>query len=367
MKNIKLLLVMSIGCGMPAATNRTDGTAVTAANEVKDVPAVDRARFPDSIGYLYQSDLATVFWMQNHLELPRIEDLQQRIELSMARGLDGEFLSTAMQTVNATGAAQPTLPEMMQQSAQSLLMLSQVAFVASDYGQSLADALQRYNADATRVQTVTDAAAHVETALDTLVASHTGGVPPPPPSTNLAVIKPGHYFADVIKSQEVSDLANAVQVMQSAIAQHDPASYEGAFSAVYYAQSNANLAKDAFAALSAHHDAGVLRGQPLDQVIQKYVRIPAAQPLSVEQMALVNRINLRSNDDAASREALVGAVLLVDLDHHQQEQDPTLSCPLIWDHIADTTWLVAQYVRLKADGTTAGQALVLIDSIVATI
>jgi hypothetical protein len=134
-------------------------------------------------------------------------------------------------------------------------------------------------------------------------------------------------------------------------------------------QSDINLTKDAHLALAAAHVDNVLRGQPLDAVVDKYVTTTPDpdHPMSMDQLCLVNQINLISNNTALSRQALVAALLLISEDHRQVEPDPTLTPTVIWSHVGDLTWLVTRYVGLKADGTTDAQVRAQIDSIVASI
>jgi len=90
-------------------------------------------------------------------------------------------------------------------------------------------------------------------------------------------------------------------------------------------------------------------------------------PFAMNQLTLINQINLLANDMSKPRRALVAALLLIDEDHRQAEADPTLSSPVIWEHIGDAPWLVSQLVRIKADSTTAAEVDALIDRIVAKL
>jgi hypothetical protein len=134
-------------------------------------------------------------------------------------------------------------------------------------------------------------------------------------------------------------------------------------------QRYVDVAKDAVLALSAHHENGVLKGQPLDAVIATYVLRPpdSDNPFSPELLSLINKVNLVSNNQGVSRQALVAALLLIDEDHQQHHADATLSFSLIWDHVGDQPWLVSQYVRIKGNGMTTDQANAVITGIVANI
>ena len=164
------------------------GAALTApatrAQGVKDVPAVDPQRYPDSIGYLYQGDLATVLWMQNLVPGASLAALERRLRRGMTHGLSGEIVASTMQPVEAVTTPQPTLPDLTRRAVQSVRLLAQYAFVARDYGQSLSDALGQYNGDVGRHQAIAAAAARVEAALGGIGAAHPGGPVPasPPPA-----------------------------------------------------------------------------------------------------------------------------------------------------------------------------------------
>src|SRR5688500_5317150 len=93
---ILLGLSMATGCLSDtdsAADLSSSEAAVTTVGEIKAVPAVNRQRYPDSIGYLYEGSLARVFWLQNQPRVTSMDDLVRRIDRSMARGAKGEFVS----------------------------------------------------------------------------------------------------------------------------------------------------------------------------------------------------------------------------------------------------------------------------------
>ena len=345
-------------------------SAVATSNVVADVPAVDRVHYPDSIGFLYQSDLASVFWLQNHPAMATLDDLQRHLANQMSRGLSGEILSSAMQHVDATTDAEPALPDMAKRSAQSVKLLVQYQSMAHDYAQALADGLNAYNTDPARRQNILDTVDQVEALFATDPAVHPAGLPPaPPPPPGQDVIRPAQYFADAFVVHERANLANRARDLQRAIDAHNAALYGDAFIDVYSMQRNVDIARDAVTALAAHHEDGVLKGQPLDVVIATYVLRPpdADNPYSPELLSLINQVNLLSNDLSVARQALVAALLLIDEDHQQHHADATLSFSLIWDHVADQSWLVSQYVRIKGNGMTTDQANTMIDGIVASL
>jgi hypothetical protein len=88
----------STACNPDLLGSGRTASSLATSNIVTDVPAVDRTHFPDSIGYLYQSDLASVFWLQNHPAMATLDDLQKHLANDMTRGLSGEILSSAMQS-----------------------------------------------------------------------------------------------------------------------------------------------------------------------------------------------------------------------------------------------------------------------------
>ena len=95
-----------------------------------------------------------------------------------------------------------------------------------------------------------------------------------------------------------------------------------------------------------------------------FLAVNPGRPFSMEQLRLINQINLRANDQALPRPPLVAALLLVELDHRRDLPDAQVTAASIWQHVDDAEWLVAQYVRLKADGTTADQVFALVNSII---
>jgi hypothetical protein len=353
-----------------ARCERSVSAAVASAADVKDIPAVDPAHYPNSVGYLYQGSLANIFWLQNEPRAGQIADLVASIRALVGRGVAGEILSATMQAVDPLPDAQPTVSQMSRAAVQSVRQMAQYAFVTSDYADSLGSALGAYNTDPARHQALDDTAARVDAELRaSATPSAPGTLPAPPPPVNQRLLRPGKYFADAVKDQARTRVTTRASVMQQAIDTRNATAYADAFTDVFLAQSDIDLAKIALDALAVHHIEGQLRGQPLDAVIAKYVTaLPAPdRPLAVEQLALINQLNLIAGDTTTPRQPLVAALLLVDEDHRQGEQDATLSCPLIWQHVTDTAWLVSQLVRIKADGTTEAQVNALIAAIVASI
>lgn len=145
--------------------------------------------------------------------------------------------------------------------------------------------------------------------------------------------------------------------------------YSRAFTDVFFMQRDPDLANGATEALATHHTNGLLRGQPLDAVVDRYVdpQPVSGQSFSVEQLSLVNRINLISGDESAFIRSLVAALLLVAEDHRQGELDPILSPSLIWQRVDDEAWLVSQLARIKADGTTVAEIDEMISIILADL
>jgi hypothetical protein len=369
-----MLLGVSVtaGCGgVPGTATEGVATAQVTADDIKEIPAVTPQRYPNSIGYLYQGSLAKVFWLQNDPGAATLDDLTRRMGRLAERGIAGEIVSSSMQQVDTVSDTQPTLPDLASRTAQSVYAMNQYAFLTSDYASSLGAALSAYNADPVRKQTLTDSAAHVEAELESLATATGGSVVQSPPSvTNSeSLIRPGKYFADAVKDHARALLDRNVARLQRAIDARDANAYATAFIEVFLMQRDIALSPVALEGLAVHHQKAVLRGQALDAVIANYAsRSPDEDhPYSVDQLCLINQINLISNTAGSSRRALVAALLLIDEDHRQLEQDTTLSPPLIWQHISDADWLVSQYVRLKADGITLDQANAQVDSIVASI
>jgi hypothetical protein len=370
MRMTTILLATSLaGCaGQAASPDERADSPVTVDQGVKDVPAVDRARYPDSIGYLYRGDVATVLWMQNTMPVASREELETRLRRGMERGLTGEVIRSVMQHVDAVANPQPTLSELAQRAVQSVRLLAQYSFTARDYGQALGTALSQYNAAVDRRQAIADAAVRVEAALTSIGTSSPGGpLPAAPLFAHQRVVQPGRYFADAVQDSRRTYLHARARALQQAIAARDTTAYGNAFPDVFYAQLDPALRDRARDALAVSHEDAILKGQPLDTVIAQYVRQAPDQALTMEELRLINQINLRSNQVAVPKQPLVAALLLLDEDHRLGEKDPDLSCVAIWSHIQDLDWLVSHYVRLKADGTTKKDVLAAINSILQSI
>lgn len=343
-------------------------TAAT-AGDIKDVPAIDQQRYPDSIGYLYQGSLATIFWLQNEPWVTRADDLTQYVGRLMQRGIAGEILTSNIQQVDAPPHGEPTLQDMATAAVQSVQAMAQYTFVTSDYVAALGGALKEYNTDPARQQAVADSASRVDSKLRAIAAaSPPGSLPAPPPPANQQLLRPGKYLADAVKDHARERLLGSANRLQHAIETRNVTAYAIAFGEVFFRTEDAELARTALEVLSVHHLHGILRGQPLDTVVAQYVASKDPdRPFTVDQLSLINQVNLSANDESKPRRALVAALLLLDEDHRQAEADPTLSSAAIWDHVEDAPWLVSQLVRVKADGTTAAHIEAVIDGIVASL
>ncbi|MEZ4362401.1 MAG: hypothetical protein R3B48_19585 [Kofleriaceae bacterium] len=362
-------VAVTASCAASSFSSPTDhatGSLVT-GGEIKELPAVSRVRYPDSIGFLYQGDLANVLWLQNEPRAVQLDELVESMRRAWARGVAGEILDSSMQVLDPIPEGEPSLPQLSKAAVQSIRRMAQYALVTADYSGALSFALDAYNADAARLQAITATATRLDGALRASALPNPGTplpAPPPPPST--AMLRPGVYFADAVRERSRARLAASVAQLEAAIAARSLVAYADVFPEVFLAQRDLELTRRAAEALAAHHVGGVLQGQPLDQVIATYVtHANEPRPLSVDQLSLVNRINLLANDASVPRSALVAALLLIDEDHRQGERDATLSPSLIWQHVHDAAWLVAELVRVKADGTTAAELDAQISAIVA--
>lgn len=337
---------------------------------VEDIPAVDRARYPDSVAYVYEGPLATIFWMQNEPRVDSVADLERRLRRDLQTGVKGEFLDSSMQRVDPVGSVQPSLSASVKRTAQSMRLMTQYAAVTSDYERSLGSALHSYNTDPARLQAMATLAAQVNTMLhDMTDPNQAGSLPRPPPPVGSQAVRAGKYFADAVRDHARINLAGRVDALQRAVTTRNPQAYAQTFADVFLAQRDADLAQVAVDGLAVHHVRGVLRGQPLDTVIDQYVNLQptADRPMSMDQLGVINRINLIAGDASISRTALVAALLLLDEDHRQGELDAALSPAVIWQRAHDGGWLVSQIVRLKANGTTEAQIRELIATIVAAL
>jgi hypothetical protein len=366
-----LTLSTATGCSSSPATPVDDAVAAVVGNDaVTDVPAVDRGRYPDSIGYVYQSALANIFWLQNEPRAAQFDALVESMRRGMARGVAGEILSSDMQQVDRIPDTQPSLPQMSRSAVQSVRRMAQYAFVTADYSAALSTALEVYNTNAVRQHEITDLATRLDADLRAGATPHPAEpLPAPPPPSHQRLFRPGKYLADAVRDHARAHLVRKAAQLEAAVTAGAVAAYADAFTEVFLMQRDLDLSRSAVEALAVHHVDGVLRGHPLDQVIANHVTVRPApdRSLSVDQLSLVNQINLLANDMTAPRPALVAALLLIDEDHRQGEQDATLSCALIWQHVTDYAWLVSQLVRVKADGTTEAQINATISSIVASL
>jgi hypothetical protein len=359
--------------GLVLAVVIAGSAAITApaprAHGVKDVPAVNPQRYPNSLAYLYQGDVATVLWMQNSVPVISLAALERQLRRGMAHGLSGEVVASTMQHVTPLFTPYPTLPELAQHAVQSARLLAQYTSVVRDYGQALSDALGQYDGAAGRHQAKA-AAARVEAAFGGLGAARPGGpLPAALPPGRPRAVQPGQYFADAVLDGRRAYMQGRARALQQAIQARDAAAYGSAFPDVFYAQLDSDLRDSAREALAMSHTDAVLTGQPLDAVITWHV-LQAPQPgeaFSMEQLRLINQINLLAPVAAAAPRPLVAALLLLAEDYRRGEQDPALTCAALWAHVHDLDWLVAHYVRVRADGSTAQDALTLIDRILASI
>jgi hypothetical protein len=337
---------------------------------VQDIPAVNRVRYPDSVAYMYESSLATIFWMQNEPRAGTLANLEQRLRRDMQAGLKGEFLISNLHRVEPVGGVQPSLSSSAKRTAQSMRLLTQYAFVAYDYARSLGSALHDYNSDPARLQALNAKAAQVNTLLyDMADPHHAGPLPRPPPPVGAQTIRDGKYFADAVRDHARANLTSRVAALRHAITSRNADTYASSFADVFFAQRDAEVADIAVNGLADHHEHGILRGQPLDRVIDQYVNTQptAARPMSMDQLNLINRINLLAGDPSVSRGALVAALLLINEDHRQGEVDLLLSSSSIWQRVHDREWLVSQLVRLGPDDMTEAQISELIANIVASV
>lgn len=338
------------------------------AESVKEMPAVNRQRYPDSVGYLYEGALATVVWMQNHLPFVRLDQLERRLSRGMQHGLSGEIVDETLQRVQPVSSAQPPLRDLARRAAQSVRLLAQYSFVARDYAASLGTALGQYNRDPARRRAIRDAAARIDAGLRAVGQPGTGGpLPDLPPPPEESVVVPGRYFAQAVVDGKREHLRRRVRALQQALSASHTGAYASAFADVFYAQLDPNLREEAQAALAVGHEAGILKGQAFDRAVSQIV-LPSADPgsaMSMDQLRLVNQINLAANDLLRSRAPLIAALLLVAEDLRYREEDSGLSYAQIWAHAGDLTWLVSEYVRVKGGGMTQADALALINDLVA--
>lgn len=369
-----LAVSMTAGCQSPAAgPDGEPGTASSAAvappTPVKDIPAIDRQHYPDNLGYLYEGQVSTILWMQNRPTLTGIDNLASELRQTVRNGLIGDTVATTMQHI-APIIGQPTMTDLAIRTVQSTRMLSQYAFTAQDYGEALSTALGVYNADPVRQQTIADTAARIDATLrGTPLVTPGGAIPRPPPPAAQAVIKPGQYFSDAVRDGAQAFLRTSTQALARAIQRRDVEAYGAAFTDVSYCQLDLALRDAAHAALAVAHADGVLQGQPLDKLVaQLVIQAPAATPeLSMEQLRLINQINLLANDTTVSEVALVAALLVFAEDRRQGEADDQLTGFAIWSHVRDSQWLISQYVRVKADGTTEQDVRTMIDNLIASL
>jgi hypothetical protein len=349
----------------PAQVERAEQPIATASAEaIKEIPAVDRARYPDSVAYLYQGPLSKILWMQNIPPFTRMEELEPYLHEVAARGVSGEVVASSMQTVTPI-PADPELEDLARSASQSTLLMAQYSNVAHDYSKALWENVSQYNGSPQRLAEIAGAASRVEAALQVMgEIAPVAPIPPPAPNHRPA-LRDGTYFTETVLIGKRRYLASAAEALQRAITAHDPEAYDGAFSDVYAAQLDPAIRDEARAALAVSHQEALLTGQPLDRVILRYVLQGGeiAVALGVEQLRLINRVALRWHAPAASREAMILALLLVAEDRRQGHSDASFSCFKVWEHIHDPSWLVTEYLRLTGGGDAA-DALAMVAEII---
>jgi hypothetical protein len=195
-KSHKTILLFGLfivgGCSSFSSSSDDTGvaTATVTVSGIKDIPAVNRARYPDNIGFAYQGSLATMLWLQNDPSTRHFEDLQRSLSLNMRRGVLGEIINSSMQQVDPL-PPDPTVSQMVKQTAQWAHLMAQYTAVSQEYTDLLGQALESYNSDPARLQALSDTAATVETRLSATPASNPGGpLPAPPPPPGQRVLRP---------------------------------------------------------------------------------------------------------------------------------------------------------------------------------
>lgn len=346
------------GCASdPIAATDSATAAVVTPNAIVDVPAVARGVYPDNLGFLYDGDLASLLWLQNTVVPGSKLELENQLARVVRQGLSAEVVGNHMQVVPAM-PAQPELATLAQRTTQSMRLLTQTAFVGRDYAEQLTTALHTRNHDAARAAATIAAAAQATTLLTNLGDAHPGsGLPAPAPPTSAGPVRPGVTFADNVRDGKRARVALRAHALQRAVSNRDPAAYGAVFGDLFYAALDASTEDAARAALAVSHHDSVLVGQPLDTIIAQYVLNQTPAPLTMSELRLLNQINLLSSQTALAREPLVAALLLIDLDRKQGHVDGQVYEAAIWAHVTDLTWLSAQFVRLKADGSTAQNLL----------
>src|SRR4051794_36523658 len=94
-----LAVSMTVGCQPPAAgpdgePGTTSSAAATPPTPVKEIPAIDRQRYPDNLGYLYEGQVSTILWMQNRPTLTGIDHLASELRQTIRNGLIGDTVAT---------------------------------------------------------------------------------------------------------------------------------------------------------------------------------------------------------------------------------------------------------------------------------
>lgn len=358
-------LLLEVACANSARDDQS-ASKVTAANTgpVKEIGAIDKARYPDNVAYLYEGPLAKILWLQNVPAFRTIDKMESYLREVVARGVSGELLSNEMQTVEPLPES-PELKDLAKSSFQATRLTAQYAKLAYDYSQSLQETVGLYNGSEPLLAQIASAATRVDTLLQLMgQISPVAPIPPATPNGDPA-LRNGRHLSGTVLLGKKRYLSSADAGMQQAILARDPAAYGEAFSAVFAAQMDPELRDDARAALGRSHQEALLTGHPLDGVILRHVLQGMAPTVSlaVEQLQLLNQVNLLSHSPTAPRQAQILALLLVGEDLRQGQVDASFSCFKIWTHIQDTNWMVTEYLRLKGSGT-AQEALDLVAHII---
>ncbi len=359
-------LLLSAACASPSPDDRTTGELTSASTApVKEVDAIDRARYPDNLAYLYEGPLAKILWVQNVPAFQRIDKMESYLRDVVARGVAGEVISSSLPTVQPL-PANPQLQHLARSSFQAAHLMAQHAKLAHDYTQSLQATVGQYNSDAQKLAEIAANATRVNTQLLSMgQIAPVAPIPPAAPNSDPA-LRTGTHLSGTVLLGKQRYLTSADAALQRAIFARDTAAYGEAFSSVFAAQMDPQIRDEARVALGRSHQEALLSGHPLDGVIRDHV-LPGSDPtasLAVEQLRLLNQVNLLSHHPTAPREAQILALLLVGEDLRQGQVDAAFSCFKIWNHIQDTNWLVTEYLRLKGSGN-AQQVLDLVADIIA--
>jgi hypothetical protein len=337
---------------------------VATAADIMTIPAVDKALYPDLLGFGYNGPFADIVWFGRIAPLLNGEGLSSVLN-ECRGGLSGELVRDRFDLPSTNLTSTSEFTKNMARSFESHRFVAQYLFTFYDYAGKISDAFSRHNAEEQRLQTAAQAAAALDASLRQVIVTQPSAGPAPLPARSVPYVGKVTYYSDALLAAKRARLTEAGAALAAAVAARDVDAYDKAFSQLDHFTEDARLKDDALLAFEYTHTNKILRGQPLDGVVAAVIHLTQNGPdwLDFEQVKLVNKINLFANVVSDWR-PLVGAMMLIADDYTAGQVDGTLSMALIWQHATDLTWIVDKIVQVRNNGSTAQLVRDEIDAII---